>query len=392
MKLEAEWLSDPGAGRIIDRFKGLGFRIYFVGGCVRDCILGIGASDIDMATDAPPWRTQRIAAELGLRTKMTGARFGSVLVIVDGRPIALTTFRKDLVADGRRATVAFSDAIAEDARRRDFTMNALYADADGNLVDPVGGLRDARAGRVRFIGDPGRRIREDHLRMLRFFRFSATHGHSRLDAPGLQAVARHAEMVETLPRERIGQEVIRLLGAPKPAECVAAMEESGLLQRVLPGARPGNLARLQSLEIEHGIAPDPVRRLAALDCAESGRLLRLSRREAQKFERLRSGTSTDFPVVHLGRRYRKHIGEAASMELLRAAEAGSAPEPRFAEKAKLGETAEFPIGASDLAGEFSGAALGARVEELESAWTRSDCTLDRESLLGTAQGRKGAEA
>jgi tRNA nucleotidyltransferase/poly(A) polymerase len=203
-----------------------------------------------------------------------------------GRPFEVTTLRRDVETDGRHAVVAFGTSLEEDAARRDFTLNALYLDADGAVLDPVGGLPDLRAARVRFVGDARARVREDHLRSLRFFRFHATHGDPAggIDADALDAVARNLDGLDALSRERVTGEVLRLLAAPDPAPALAAMRATGALHRVLPGAAAEAVAPLVHVEAALGLPPDPIRRLAALSNGEG---LRLPSRDARRLGLLR---------------------------------------------------------------------------------------------------------
>ncbi len=210
MKLEADWLQRPATQSLCDALETAGFHAFFVGGCVRDGIIGRAVSDIDIATDARPDRVMQIAKEAGMKPVPTGIDHGTVTVVVDGFPHEVTTFRRDVETDGRRAVVAFSDRIEEDAERRDFTMNALYADARGAVFDPLGtGIVDLKARHVRFIGDPHDRIAEDTLRILRFFRFHAHYADpdGGLDADGLAACAEMADGLAQLSRERVGAEI-----------------------------------------------------------------------------------------------------------------------------------------------------------------------------------------
>ena len=170
---DTPWLKDTRAQRVCRVLGDAGHQIYFVGGCVRNALLGLPDSDVDMSTDATPTRVMALASDAGIKAIPTGIDHGTVTLVVNGAPFEVTTFRRDVATDGRRAVVAFSTDIADDAARRDFTMNALYADAAGRLIDPLDGIEDLHAGRVRFILNPDDRIKEDYLRTLRFFRFSA---------------------------------------------------------------------------------------------------------------------------------------------------------------------------------------------------------------------------
>lgn len=357
-----------------------GFRALGVGGCVRDALLLGAARDIDIATDALPATVMDLAAAAGLRPVPTGIEHGTVTVVSGGIGHEVTTFRRDVATDGRRAVVAFSTRIEDDAARRDFTMNAIYATAEGRLLDPLGGLPDLVARRIRFVGDPAARIAEDHLRILRFFRFHATHGDPALgiDAEGLAACAAGADGVERLSRERVGHEMLRLLAAPDPAPALAAMAAAGVLARVLPGAEPAAVARLVHLE-PAGMRPQSMRRLAALGGHDAVTRLRLSRGEASDLAVLRDGALSDLTPAALGFRARDLAADALSV---RAALAGSPlPEGWEAEVARGRSHAAAPVTAADLMPGLQGAALGARLRAIEVRWLASDLRLSRDDLL-----------
>ncbi|MBR0551318.1 CCA tRNA nucleotidyltransferase [Stakelama marina] len=239
----------------------------FVGGAVRDTLLGIDVADVDIATTHSPERVTGLLGEARIKVIPTGIAHGTVTAVIDGKPFEVTTLRRDVSTDGRRATVAFTDDWREDAARRDFTMNALYADPlTGKLFDYFDGLADLEDRRVRFIGDPLQRIAEDHLRILRFFRFLARFG----DAPdpeGLNACTHRANDLMALSRERIADELLKLLVARDAVRVVALMVERRIFVPVLPEIGTAGASRLATLahrEAASGIAPDPIRRLAAL--------------------------------------------------------------------------------------------------------------------------------
>jgi poly(A) polymerase len=257
MRLQDAWVKQPGTQALCAVLGLSGYQALFVGGCVRNALLGAPVTDIDIATDALPETVSEIAETAGFRVIPTGIDHGTVTVIASGIHHEVTTFRRDVETDGRHAVVAFTTDIAEDAARRDFTMNALYAEPSGQVIDPLGGINDLRARRVRFVGDARRRIAEDYLRILRFFRFHAVYGDPThgVDAEGLAACAELAVGIATLSGERIGAEMRKLLGAPNPAPAVAAMAASGVLAQVLPGADIRALAPLVHLE---GDVPPPL--------------------------------------------------------------------------------------------------------------------------------------
>jgi len=237
----------------------------FVGGAVRDALLGKPVGDIDIATPHAPDKVERLLSAAGIKTVPTGIAHGTITAIVEGKPYEVTTLRRDVTTDGRHAVVAFTDDWAKDAARRDFTMNALYASAQGELFDYVGGVADLRAGRVRFVGDAPTRIREDYLRILRLFRFHAWYGKGEIDADTLKAAAAGKAGIAKLSGERIAKEMLRLLEAENPAPVLRAMVASGILAEVLPAA--GDLSRLERLAgIDAGnfFVPDALLRLGAL--------------------------------------------------------------------------------------------------------------------------------
>ncbi len=237
----------------------------YVGGAVRDTLLGLAVKDIDLATTLDPKEVMVRVRAGGFQPVPTGIDHGTVTAILPEGPVEITTLRHDVSTDGRRATVAFATDWHEDAARRDFTINALYADpATGKLFDYFGGREDLAARRLRFIGDPHQRIREDHLRILRYFRFQARFGSLPADAAAENACADLAATLKGLSRERVGMEMMNLLGLPDPSATVARMDELGVLSVILPEARVAALDELVVQEQRQAVSPDPLRRLAAL--------------------------------------------------------------------------------------------------------------------------------
>ncbi|MEM9141003.1 MAG: CCA tRNA nucleotidyltransferase, partial [Pseudomonadota bacterium] len=264
----------------------LGGQAFFVGGCVRNALMGRAISDIDIATPLVPHDVEQRLHGAGIKTVPTGLQHGTQTAVVDGEGIEVTTFRADIATDGRHAEVAFTEDMAIDAARRDFTMNALYARADGTVIDPLGGLPDLHAQRVRFIGQAEDRIREDYLRILRFFRFHAWYGADGVDADGLAACAALADGLDGLARERVGWEFRKLFSSLDPAPSVASMAQAGILVRCLPGADHTFLAPLVHLEAKAGFPPAWQTRLAALGGGDQAGHLRLSRAEAAALDRI----------------------------------------------------------------------------------------------------------
>src|SRR5215475_2419138 len=261
----ADWLTRADTRAVFAALAARGYAARAVGGAVRNALLGRPVIDVDIATPARPDEVMAAARAAGLAAHPTGLAHGTVTVVAGSLTKKVTTLREDVEAHGRHATVAFTDDWAADARRRDFTINALYCSADGRVFDPLGGSADLAARRVRFIGQARERIREDYLRILRFFRLTAEYGEGPPDREGLAACVAERDGLARLSGERVRQEMLRLLAAPRGPELVRAMQDYGLLGFVLPAApRPGLLARLAAIEAHLGLTADPIMRLAAL--------------------------------------------------------------------------------------------------------------------------------
>ena len=265
MRLDSKreaWMSAKKTRAVLDA---LGSDARFVGGAVRNALLEREVSDIDIATPLAPDEVTRRLTAAGLGAVPTGIAHGTVTAISDGTPFEVTTLRRDVSTDGRRAVVAFTTDWKEDAARRDFTMNALYATADGEVIDLVGGVDDLRAGRVRFVGDATTRIREDYLRILRLFRFHAWYGKGEIDPEALRAAAAEKAGIAQLSGERVQKELLRLLEADEPAPVLRSMAAAGILSEVLPAALSiPRLERLARIDADAFFKPDPLLRLAAL--------------------------------------------------------------------------------------------------------------------------------
>jgi poly(A) polymerase len=379
VKVSGDWLTKAGTQSLLATLTAAGHQALFVGGCVRNALMTMAVVDVDIATDARPETVTHLAQEAGFRVVPTGIDHGTVTVIALGIAHEVTTFRRDVATDGRHATVAYATDIAQDAARRDLTMNALYARADGTVMDPLGGLSDVLAHRVRFVGDANQRIIEDYLRILRFFRFHACYGDPAggLDADGLAACAAHADKIDTLSRERIGAEMRKLLCAPDPGPAVAAMAQSGVLARILPGADARMLPVLVHFEGDEPIRW--LRRLAILGGPDATETLRLSRAEQTRLSHIRAALDGADRIAPLA--YHYGAGVARDVALLRAAMFEQPPAPNWQADATRGAQAKLPVTAADLMPALQGAALGARLKEIEARWLASDLTLTRAELL-----------
>ena len=379
MKISGDWLTRPATQALCAALQAGGHRVFFVGGCVRNALLGEVVGDLDLATDALPEKVVRLVEAAGFKAIPTGIDHGTVTVLAGGLPHEITTFRRDVQTDGRHAVVAYSTDVAQDAARRDFTMNALYADPAGEVVDPLGGLQDLLARRLRFVGEPAQRIREDYLRILRFFRFSATYGDPALgmDAEGLAACAELADGIDGLSRERIGAEMRKLLSARDPAPALASMAASGVLRHVLSGADPRYVAPL--VHLEAGAPPHWQRRLVVLGGQDWDNALRLSRSEQGLMARLRDQVGNALSPAALGWRLGPDAG--ADAVLARAAVLESPLPDDWTADVARGAASRFPVTAADLMPALAGPALGAKLAELESRWLASDLRLSRDDLL-----------
>lgn len=288
---DADWLRDPQLQRVLDVLEKDRGGARVVGGAVRNALLDEPINDIDIATPLLPSDVMARASAAGLGVHPTGIEHGTVTLVADGHAFEVTTLRRDVETDGRRAVVAFASNWREDAERRDFTINALYVSRDGTVFDYFGGLDDIAHKRIRFIGSAQQRIREDYLRILRFFRFYAQYSHGAPDAEGLAACAALKAGIARLSAERIGAEMMKLLSAPRAADSASLMAQTNVLEAALgPGAQPERLAKLIAIEGAHRFKPDAVTRLAVLalqDARAASTLaarLRLSNSEAEALE------------------------------------------------------------------------------------------------------------
>ena len=379
MKLSGAWIEDPAVQDLCQMLENGGHRALLVGGCVRNALMGEPVSDIGISTDARPDRVHELAERSGRKAIPTGIDHGTVTVVEAGRGFEVTTFRKDVETDGRHAVVVFADDVESDALRRDFTVNALYTIRNGTVIDPLNGLPDVKARRIRFIGDASQRIKEDYLRILRFFRFQACYAKpdDGPDADGLAACAALADGLRSLSRERIGAEMMKLLSASDPAPVSATMQKAGILNHVLPGAESALLGPLVHCEVALGLAADPVRRLAALGGEEPEAALRLSRKDAHALAVLKSAPGESAQALG----YRHGETTALDMLCLRAAMNGSEPRPDWPAAAASGAAAQFPVQADDLMPSYQGPALGQHLKKLEDRWIASGFTLTRADLL-----------
>jgi poly(A) polymerase len=397
------WMTAPETHAVLAALTAGGRPARFVGGCLRDAVLGRPVKDIDIATPEPPARVMDLLHAAGLRAVPTGIDHGTVTAVADHAHFEITTLRHDVETFGRRARVTFTDDWAADAARRDFTMNALYGDPDGTLYDPTGGLADLAAGRVRFVGSAEARIREDVLRLLRFYRFHAWYGRVPPDDETIAACRALAPLIANLSAERVWGELLRLMVAPDPAATLDMMEAHGILPHVIPeaGARPP-LRRLVLLETELPHPPDAIRRLASFvdfDAPGTRRFatrLRLSRKEATRLrlivERWRDVTPALAPPA--ARRLIYEHGNAAYADLVLVAWSRSS-DPDAAWR-PLWDLAAWPAPTFPLKGRDAvalgiphGRAVGDLLKQVEAWWIDGDFAADRQKCLEALKARSG---
>lgn len=409
---QAEWLNDPLLQKLLAALNADGEEARIAGGAVRNTLLGASVADVDIATTNLPDETVRRAEAAGFKAVPTGAEHGTITVIAGGKPFEVTTLRADVETDGRHAKVLFGRDWKADAERRDFTINALYAKADGTVVDLVGGLADLDSRMLRFIGDAETRIREDYLRILRFFRFFAWYGKGRPDAEGLKACARLKEGVSRLSAERVWSELKKLLSAPDPSRALLWMRQAGVLTAALPESEKWGIDAIHALiraEGDLGWTVDPLLRLEAIVPPDAARMktlgdrLRLSNAETDRLVQW-GATSKMEPTVTEGelakRLYRGSVeGIMDRLRLDLASARGRAEQDdkalieaagfyRLLSFAGKWQKPAFPLRGGDVAPlGVEGAALGVLLKALEVEWIDSGFSLDRDALLERAADR-----
>ncbi|MBB5702545.1 poly(A) polymerase [Ochrobactrum daejeonense] len=403
----ADWLEAKPLQALFKALNRDGGEARVVGGAVRNTLLGSKVSDVDLATTHRPEETVRLAREAGFKPVPTGMEHGTITVVVQGHPFEVTTLRQDVETNGRHARVAFGTDWKADAERRDFTINALYATADGTVIDDVGGLADVESRTLRFIGDAEQRIREDYLRILRFFRFFAWYGSGRPEADGLRASARLKDGIAQLSAERVWAELKKLLSAPDPSRALLWMRQAGVLTLILPESEKWGIDAIHGLvrtEGDLGWQADPLLRLEsivppdAVRMEQMGKRLRMSNAERARLE---AWGRADAVKPELSEQALKKMiyrgSKQAVTDRIRLAYASARAEAvgsddamiRAGGLARLLDAAErydapvFPVTGGDLLarGIEKGPGLGKRLRSLETFWIDSGFSLDRATLL-----------
>ncbi|MBR7159172.1 MAG: CCA tRNA nucleotidyltransferase [Alphaproteobacteria bacterium] len=404
-----EWLQDSDIAEI---FTLLDNQALFVGGCVRDALLGYPVKDIDLATKLLPEEVQARLNAAGIKTIPAGISFGMVMALTrrHNRAIEITTLRKDIATDGRHAVVSFGTDWYEDALRRDFTINAFYADKDGLVYDPLDNFEDLSAGRIRFIGNPEQRIKEDALRILRFFRFYAYYGHESMDKTALNAIKANAFMLQKLSKERIKEEFFKIIMSPRPDIILKTMEQSGVLAFIdkeihdIPALNQLVWLETRGIVLK-GLQPDLIRRLAVILPLSPDKImaqkknLRLSNLQKKRLCELSLEGEILAALKNIGilKTLYKYGKENVidSLLLAFARQRAGACHLSFAEdepfitlleEASSAEIPQFPLHGADLkALGFSGKSLGEKLTELEKTWLDYNFSLDKNQLLEYVQ-------
>ncbi|MGZ8417327.1 MAG: CCA tRNA nucleotidyltransferase [Methyloceanibacter sp.] len=396
---DAAWLQQSETKRVFAALAAPGIETRAVGGAVRNTLLGLPVTEVDLATTALPEKVIALARGADLKAVPTGIEHGTVTLVANGVPFEVTTLRRDVETFGRHATVAFTQDWAEDARRRDFTLNALYAGSDGELFDPLGGYADLVAGRVRFIGDAEARIKEDYLRILRFFRFHAYYGKGPLDPEGLAACVRLRDGLDQLSAERVAGELRKLLVAPQAVRAVEALFDYGLLTQLLGGVpRLMRFERLVAAEQALWLAPDAALRLAALavfvqeDAERLAARLRLSNNELAVLALgVEDHAAAELPDEEAAKRALYQLGPCRfeASVLLASADAGIPPDDQnWRQALRLADrwqVPELPLRGPDImALGAKGPAVGEILRQVEAEWVGGGFAASREELLARA--------
>ena len=400
-----DWMTATATRAVLAALTADGAVARFVGGCVRDAVLGRAVKDIDLATTDEPQAVIEKLERAGLKAVPTGIAHGTVTAVAEKQPFEITTLRRDVETDGRHATVAFTDDWIADAARRDFTFNAMFCDPDGTFYDPFDGRADLESGRVRFVGDAKQRIAEDVLRLLRFFRFTAWVGQPPHDDEAVAACRENAPILVTLSGERVRNELLKLLAAPDPLPALALMDELDVTRHIIAAPRDDRLRRLAAMIALEAETGDPIPRLAAIvadDVAALIERLRLSNVEARRLEALVASPHTvgpDIDRVALRRLlYRIGPETVSDLLLLAAADQGAGAwlESSF-ETVKSWQPVTLPIKGRDVLarGIPAGERVGEVLARVEQWWQDGDCQADRGQALAyldqlIAEGNKAS--
>ena len=378
---ETKWLRNPSAQKLSKLYKSFGYQVLFVGGCVRNTILKMPVTDIDLATDAQPEEIIKIAKENNIRFVPTGLAHGTITLIIDNKNYQITTFRTDFDHDGRYAKVEFTESLLLDASRRDLTINALYCNHVGEVIDPLNGLDDIKKQKIKFIGNPNERIKEDNLRILRFFRFQAIYGNKNLeiDSIALEACHNHKSKLAALSKERITSELRKILSAPNPLEVIIKMNETGVLNELFQNVSIDSLEAYLKTEEKFKININWLGRLLSLQVTQEEESLKLTRCEFKFLKQTKSAIENQIHVLEFS--YYNGVENGKIYSILQNFRHNIILSKNLLNQINSLATKKFPITAKDLMPEIRGKKLGEALRSLEDRWIKSNFTLSKKDLL-----------
>lgn len=378
---ETKWLRNPSAQKLSKLYKNFGYQVLFVGGCVRNTILKMPVTDIDLATDAQPEEIIKIAKENNIRFVPTGLAHGTITLIIDNKNYQITTFRTDFDHDGRYAKVEFTESLLLDASRRDLTINALYCNHVGEVIDPLNGLDDIKKQKIKFIGNPNERIKEDNLRILRFFRFQAIYGNKNLeiDSIALEACHNHKSKLAALSKERITSELRKILSAPNPLEVIIKMNETGVLNELFQKVSIDSLEAYLKTEEKFKININWLGRLLSLQVTQEEESLKLTRCEFKFLKQTKSAIENQIHVLEFS--YYNGVENGKIYSILQNFRHNIILSKNLLNQINSLATKKFPITAKDLMPEINGKKLGEALRSLEDRWIKSNFTLNKKELL-----------
>ena len=381
---ETKWLRNPSAQKLSKLYKSFGYQVLFVGGCVRNTILKMPVTDIDLATDAQPEEIIKIAKENNIRFVPTGLAHGTITLIIDNKNYQITTFRTDFDHDGRYAKVEFTESLLLDASRRDLTINALYCNHVGEVIDPLNGLDDIKKQKIKFIGNPNARIKEDNLRILRFFRFQAIYGNKNLeiDSIALEACHNHKSKLAALSKERITSELRKILSAPNPLEVIIKMNETGVLNELFQNVSIDSLEAYLKTEEKFKININWLGRLLSLQVTQEEESLKLTRCEFKFLKQTKSAIENQIHVLEFS--YYNGVENGKIYSILQNFRHNIILSKNLLNQINSLATKKFPITAKDLMPEIRGKKLGEALRSLEDRWIKSNFTLSKKDLLAEA--------
>ncbi|MDG1939415.1 MAG: CCA tRNA nucleotidyltransferase [Paracoccaceae bacterium] len=381
---ETKWLRNPSAQKLSKLYKSFGYQVLFVGGCVRNTILKMPVTDIDLATDAQPEEIIKIAKENNIRFVPTGLAHGTITLIIDNKNYQITTFRTDFDHDGRYAKVEFTESLLLDASRRDLTINALYCNHVGEVIDPLNGLDDIKKQKIKFIGNPNERIKEDNLRILRFFRFQAIYGNKNLeiDSIALEACHNHKSKLAALSKERITSELRKILSAPNPLEVIIKMNETGVLNELFQNVSIDSLEAYLKTEEKFKININWLGRLLSLQVTQEEESLKLTRCEFKFLKQTKSAIENQIHVLEFS--YYNGVENGKIYSILQNFRHNIILCKNLLNQINSLATKKFPITAKDLMPEIRGKKLGEALRSLEDRWIKSNFTLSKKDLLAEA--------